>query len=44
MVELGMVKLVDMRVELMGADMLTEGVGPPVLAVNMRLIEMAKSG
>ena len=40
-VELGMVKLVDVRTELMGVDMLTKAVG---LAVNMRLIGMSKCG
>ena len=39
-----MVKLTDVRTELMGADMLTKAVGPAVLAVNMRLIGMAKFG
>ena len=43
-VELGMVKLVDVRTELMGADMLTKAVGPAVLAVNMRLIGMSQCG
>ena len=40
-VELGMVKLTDVRTGFMGADMLTKTVGP---AVNMRLIGMAKCG
>ena len=39
-----MVKLVDVRTKLMGADMLTKGVGPVVLAVDMKLIEMSKFG
>ena len=43
-VELGMVKLIDVRTEMMGADMLTKAVGPAVLAVNMRLIGMSKCG
>ena len=43
-VELGMVRLVDVRTELMGANMLTKAVGPAVLAVNMRLIGMSKCG
>ena len=43
-VELGMVKLIDVRTEFMGADMLTKGVGTAALAVNMRLIGMAKCG
>ena len=43
-VELGMVKLVDVRTELMGADMLTKAVGPALLAVNMRLIGVSKCG
>ena len=40
-VELGMVKLTDVRTGFMGADMLTKTVGP---AVNMRLIGMTKCG
>ena len=43
-VELGMVKLVDVRTELMGVDMMTKAVGPRVLAANMRLIGMSKCG
>ena len=43
-VELRMVKLVDVRTELMGVDMMTKAVGPAVLAVNMRLIGMFKCG
>ena len=43
-VELGMVKLDDVRIELMGADMLTKAVGPAVLAVNIRLVGMSKCG
>ena len=43
-VEMGMVKLVDVRTELMGADMMTKSVGPAVLGVNMKLIGMFKSG
>ena len=43
-VELGMVKLVDVRTEFMGADMMTKSVGPAVLKVNMKLIGMFGSG
>ena len=43
-VESGMVKLIDVRTEFMGADMMTKSVGPSVLAVNMKLIGMYKSG
>ena len=43
-VELGLVKLVDVRTELMGADMLTKSVGPAVLRVNVKLIGMFMSG
>ena len=43
-VALGMVKLVDVRTESMGADMMTKLVGPAVLKVNMKLIGMFKSG
>ena len=43
-VELGMVKLVDVRTELMGADMMTKSVGPAVLKVNVKLIGMFKCG
>ena len=39
-----MVKLTDVRTEFMVADMLIKAVGPAVLAVNMRLIGMAKCG
>ena len=39
-----MVKLVDVRIELMGADMMTKVVGPAVLGVNMKLIGMSKCG
>ena len=41
-VELGLVKLVDVRTEQMGADMLTKAVGPAVLVVNMGLIGTSK--
>ena len=43
-VELGMVKLVDVRTELMGADMMTKAVGSAVLGVNVKLIGMSKCG
>ena len=43
-VELGMIKLVDVRTEFMGADMMTKSVGPSVSGVNMKLIGMFKSG
>ena len=39
-VELGMVRLVDVRTEFMGADMMTKSVGPVVFKVNMKLIGM----
>ena len=39
-VELGMVRLVDVMTEFMGADMMTKSVGPVVLKVNMKLIGM----
>ena len=39
-----MVKLTDVRTELMGADVLTKAVGPAVLAVNMRLVWILKCG
>ena len=39
-VELGMVRLVDVRTEFMGADMMTKSVGSAVLKVNMKLIGM----
>ena len=39
-VELGMVRLVDVRTEFMGADMMTKSVGPAVLKVNMKSIGM----
>ena len=39
-VELGMVRLVDVKTEFMGADMMTKSVGPAVLKVNMKLIGM----
>ena len=41
---MGMVRLFDVRTELMGADMLTKSVGPNVLRVNMKLIGMRKCG
>ena len=40
-VELGMVKLVDVKTEFMGTDMMTKSVGPAVLKVNMKLIGMS---
>ena len=40
----GWIKLFDVRTESMGADMMTKSVGPSVLAVNMKLIGMHKSG
>ena len=40
----GFLKLVDVRTEEMGADMMTKAVGPAVLGVNMKLIGMFKSG
>ena len=40
----GWIKLFDVRTESMGADMMTKSVGPLVLAVNMKLIGMHKSG
>ena len=43
-VEMGMVRLIDVRTELMGADMMTKSVGPNVLRVNMKLIGMSKCG
>ena len=43
-VELGVVKLVDVRTELMGANILTKAVGPAVLGVHMKLIGMSKCG
>ena len=43
-VEMGMVKLVDVMTELMGADMMTKSVGPAVLGVNMKMIGMSKCG
>ena len=35
-----MVRLVDVRTEFMGADMMTKSVGPAVPKVNMKLIGM----
>ena len=43
-VEKEWIKLIDVRTELMGADMMTKAVGPSVLGVNMKLIGMSKSG
>ena len=43
-VELGMVELVDVMTEFMGAGIMTKSVGPAVLKVNMRLIGMFGSG
>ena len=40
----GLVRLIDVRTESMGAYMMTKSVGPSVLAVNMKLIGMHKSG
>ena len=40
----GLIKPFDVRTESMGADMMTKAVGPSVLAVNMKLIGMHKSG
>ena len=40
----GFLKLVDVRTEEMGADMMTKAVGPAVLGVNMKWIGMFKSG
>ena len=42
--EKGWTKLIDVRTELMGADMMTKVVGPSELGVNMKLIGMSKSG
>ena len=39
----GFLKLVDVRTEQMGADMMTKAVGPAVLGVNKKLIGMFKS-
>lgn len=43
-VEMVIVKLADVRIELVGADLMTKAVGQAVLAVNMRLIGTFKSG
>ena len=40
----GWIKLFDVRTESMGADMMTKAVGPSILAVNMKLVGMFKSG
>ena len=40
----GYIKLFDVRTESMGADMMTKAVRPSILAVNMKLIGMFKSG
>ena len=40
----GWIKLFDVRTESMGADMINKAVGPSILAVNMKLIGMFKSG
>ena len=40
----GYIKLFDVRTESMGADMMTMAVRPSILAVNMNLIGMFKSG
>ena len=40
----GYIKLFDVRTDSMGADMMTKAVGPSILALNMRLIGMFKSG
>ena len=39
-VEQGMVRLVDVRTEFMGADMMTNSEGPAVMKDNMKLIGM----
>ena len=38
------VRLIDVRTELMGADMMTKSVGPAVLGVNRKLIGMQICG
>ena len=43
-VKMGMVRLIDVRTELMGADMMTKSVGPAVLGVNRKLIGMQVCG
>ena len=43
-VEMGMVRLIDVRTELMGADMIAKSVGPAVLGVNRKLIGMQVCG
>ena len=43
-VEMGMVRLIDVRTELMGADMMTKSVGAAVLGVNRKLIGMQVCG
>ena len=40
----GWIKLFGVRTESMGADMMTKAVGPSILAVNMKLVGMFKSG
>ena len=40
----GWIKLFDVRTKSMGADIMTKAVGPSILAVNMKLIGMFKSG
>ena len=40
----GFIKLLDVRTESMGADMMTKSVGPSILSVNMKLVGMFKSG
>lgn len=42
--EMGIVKLVNARTELMGADMMTKSVRPAVLGVNRKLIGITKCG
>ena len=37
---MGMVRLIDVKTELMGADMMTKSVGQAVLGVNRKLIGM----
>ena len=40
----GFLRLVDVRTELMAADMMTKAVGPAILGVNMKLLGMSASG
>ena len=41
---MGMVKLVDVKTDLMGAGLMTKSVGPAVLGVNRKLIGMQVCG